>query len=163
MEVVRGFVDFDEKGNLPFGIYKCTLNEFENKFVKGLSEKRNEIMGFYKKHLDDIKNCEYVLCHWIDGSFVTIKENPEDIDTLTELEGVKYDEGMKKEVQEKFDKIPDYTHNYCHSFCIFKYPEENKKDYEIYISAKSSYLTLMFGKDKSGNPKGVVELDLDRM
>jgi hypothetical protein len=29
------------------------------------------------------------LNHWIDGSFVTLKENPNDIDTFTEFDGVK--------------------------------------------------------------------------
>ena len=132
MEIVRGISDFDENGNLPFKIYRCTLDEFENKFVVGLSEKRLKIMDYYKKHLDSIKNCDYTLNHWIDGSFVSNKENPNDIDTLTELDGVKCD-NSKENIQKFFDESSITSNGYCHSFCIFKYPEEDKEAYDLYV------------------------------
>lgn len=161
VEIIKGIPEFDENGNLPFGIYSVDFDEFENKFSKGLSERRNIIMGYYKKHLKEILGCNYVLEHWIDGSFVTLKENPGDIDILTELDGVQVDnDDSKIEIRSIFDYAPLYTENCCHSFCIYKYPEENDKEYELYSEAKSTYLFLRFVKDKLGNPKGLLQLNL---
>ena len=161
VKVTKGIPKFNEDGNLPFGIYKASFEEFENKFSKGLSQRRKEIMEYYKLHLNEIIKCEYTLNHWIDGSFVTKKENPGDIDTLTELDGPKCDvNNIKNKLKKTFDKIPDYTEKYCHSFYIFKYPKENDIEHELYLSVKASYLTIRFAKDKLGNPKGIVQLDL---
>lgn len=161
-EITKGIPEFDENGNLPFGIYVVDFEEFENKFSKGLSQRRNEIMEFYKEHLKEILGYTYVLEHWIDGSFVSLKKNPGDIDTLTELDGPQVDSSdSKKEVQTFFDFAPLYTEKCCHSFCIYRYPEENEIEYALYSEAKATYLYLRFAKDKSGNPKGILQLNLE--
>lgn len=159
---IKGIPEFDENGNLPLGIYDIDFDEFENRFSKGLSQRRKFIMGYYKQHLKEILNCDYVLNHWIDGSFVSKKENPGDIDILTELDGTKFDsDDSIIEIQSFFDYAPLYTEKCCHSFCIFKYPEENETDYEIYSELKSTYLNLTFAKDKFSNPKGILKLNLE--
>ena len=74
-----------------------TLEEVEETFSKNKSLKRQEIMAEYKKHLKDLKDTGYYVDHWIDGSFVTSKENPKDIDTLTEFDATKIIENNDKE------------------------------------------------------------------
>ena len=161
LKIEKSIPNFDENGNLPFGIYDVDFNEFENKFSKGLSKRRKDIMEYYKKHLKEILKCDYVLTHWIGGSFVTLEENPNDIDTLTELDGVQCDANdSRNTIQNFFDYAPLRTENYCHSFCIFKYPEENEIEHELYLEAKSTYLCLIFAKDRLGNPKGLLQLNL---
>lgn len=80
---------FNDEGCLPQDIYELTLDEVENGFVQENSQRRQEIFEHYKIHLKDIEETGCCLNHWIDGSFVTLKENPADIDTLTEFDGVK--------------------------------------------------------------------------
>lgn len=72
----KKFNEFDKNGNLHPGVYNMTLHEVEKHFSKNKSKRRNEILNEYKKHLKEIKNTGYCLDHWIDGSFVTSKENP---------------------------------------------------------------------------------------
>ena len=88
---MKKFNGFDENGYLPYGMYNMTLDEIEEIFAKNKSSKRNEIMKEYKKHLKELKDTGYFLDHWIDGSFTTSKANPNDIDTLTEFDGLKAD------------------------------------------------------------------------
>lgn len=96
---------FNDEGCLPKGIYRLTLEEVENHFVDGKSQRRQDIFEEFKVHLRDIHETRCCLNHWIDGSFVTLKENPGDIDTLTEFDGVKVDElGIK-------DKLEDVIYN----------------------------------------------------
>ena len=119
IEIAKGIPEFDENGNLPFKISIVDFDEFENKFSKGLSQRRNLIRGYYKQHLKEILSCAYVLEHWIDGSFVTLKENPWDIDILTELDGVQVDnDDSKNDIQSIFDYAPLYTEECCNSFCV---------------------------------------------
>ena len=73
-----------------------TLEEIKETFSKNKSLKRQEIMAKYKKHLKDLINTGYYVDHWIDGSFVTSKENPKDIDTLTEFDAKKLSKIMTK-------------------------------------------------------------------
>ena len=98
--------------------------------------------------------------HWIDGSFVTLKENPNDIDILTEFDGVKSKELNKvDEIKHMIYDAPLRTRNFCHSFCVFKVPKNYGKDYEDYIEFKSRILFMLFSTDsKSNNFKGFIRL-----
>ena len=87
---------FNNDGCLPQGIWELSLDEFENEFIADKSQRRKEIFENYKLHLKDIEKTGCCLNHWIDGSFVALKEDPDDIDTLTEFDGVKIEElGIK--------------------------------------------------------------------
>ncbi|MBQ2654740.1 MAG: hypothetical protein IJF83_14395 [Methanobrevibacter sp.] len=86
---IKKFNGFDNNGYLPPGIYNMALSEVEELFSKNKTETRKKIMKEYKKQLTAIKRTGYCLDHWIDGSFVTSKINPKDIDTLTEFDGEK--------------------------------------------------------------------------
>lgn len=86
---IEKFNGFNSEGCLPLGIYEMRLDEIKRILVN--STKREEIMNHYNKHLHDLQNSPHYLNHWIDGSFVTLKENPNDIDTLTEFDGITVD------------------------------------------------------------------------
>ncbi len=81
--------EYNEEGCLPNGIYELSLKEIEEEFVKDKSQRRQYIFENYRYHLNEIRNTGFCLNQWIDGSFVTLKENPNDIDILTEFDGVK--------------------------------------------------------------------------
>ena len=151
---------FNDEGCLPLGIYELTLEEVENGFVQGNSQRRQEIFEHYKIHLKDIKETGCCLNHWIDGSFVTLKENPSDIDTLTEFDGLKVDKlGIKDKIEDIIYNAPLRTDGCCHSFVIIRYPEKCVSDYEDYVFFKCRYLYLLFPKIRGSNSlKGFVKL-----
>lgn len=155
----KKFSGFDKKENLPPGVYNMTLTEVEELFSKNKSKIRNNIMEEYKKHLKEIKNTGYCLEHWIDGSFVTLKEKPNDIDTLTEFDGKKVDENNDwKLIHELIDNSKENTNGLCHSLKLYRYPSDQKEDYLKYINQKRRILFKLFGKDRNNNKKGFVRL-----
>ena len=150
---MKKFNGFDENGYLPSGICNMNFEEFENLFCKN-SHKRKEISEEYKKHISEIKNTGYFLDHWIDGSFVTTKENPNDIDTLTEFDGF---ESEKNNDQTKIDELilnsKSKSDGLCHSLRIYRYPPYNKEKYKFFIESKLRILIELYGSDRLGTPK----------
>lgn len=151
---------FNDEGCLPQRIYELTLDEVENGFVQENSQRRQEIFEHYKIHLKDIEETGCCLNHWIDGSFVTLKENPDDIDTLTEFDGVKVAKlGIHDKIEDIMYNAPLRTNGCCHSFFVYKVPESFGNDYEHYINSKFKYLYLLFPKIRgSDNLKGFIKL-----
>ena len=150
---------YDDVGCLLPGIYDLSLDEIEHEFVVGKSQKRRDIFENYKCHLKEIKNTNCCLNHWIDGSFVTLKENPDDIDTFTEFDGVKTNDfGIIDEIRHIIYDAPLFTNNCCHSFCVFKVPEEYGKDYEDYVEFKSNYMKIFGITKETKNFKGFIKL-----
>ncbi len=64
------------KGNLPEGIHKCTIKEIEERFT--FSDRRKELSGGLKRALNNLKEAGIDRV-FIDGSFVTSKQEPVDI------------------------------------------------------------------------------------
>ena len=76
-------LNFDEKGYLkPYGIIKTDLVTLQETFV--FNEHRHALFQNYEHfnaELQDLTSCP--LIQWVGGSFVTLKEMPKDIDTMT--------------------------------------------------------------------------------
>lgn len=77
--------DFDEDGNLPVGIHFSTWEEFTKRFGGG--SQRQYLLQGLKKVLSNLRiaGCSRI---FIDGSFTTKKEWPNDYDACWEVEGV---------------------------------------------------------------------------
>ena len=73
------FPEFSENGDLPVGIYQATLQEVVEHFGNG-SLQRQLVAGRLKKIYFFAKATNQVLRFIVYGSFVTAKENPNDID-----------------------------------------------------------------------------------
>lgn len=156
---LKKFNGFDKNGYLPPGMYNMNLEKIEEIFSKNNSLKRREIMNEYKKHLQELKNTGYFIDHWINGSFITSQEHPQDIDTLTEFDGFEAEKNNDKEtIKELLKNSKINTNNLCHSLGVFRYPPEEKSDYEYYIKSKIRILTTLFGYDRNGVSKGIIHL-----
>lgn len=155
--ITKKFNGFDNKGCLPFGIYEMTIEEFEAIFVN--TPRRKEILNNYKNHLQDLQNFQSYLNHWINGSFVTLKENPNDIDTLTEFDGMKVDDYKERnKIDNLINNAHLQSHKKCHSIVVYKYPETFPEEHEKYQEIKTRTL-LLFGIHKeTRKPKGFVKL-----
>lgn len=151
---------YNQEGCLLHKVYELSLQDVEEEFVKGKSQRRQDIFDNYLEHISEIKDADCCLNHWIDGSFVTLKENPNDIDTFTEFDGIKVKElGVFDEIEDLIYNVPLRTNNHCHSFRVYKVPESWEKEYKEYLTIKSRTLYLLFPVDsKSKNLKGFVKL-----
>lgn len=76
---------FDSDGNLPPGIYEGTWDEFVSRF--GWTVHRQKLIIGLKKALESLRNAG-CLTVYIDGSFVTSKEIPEDYDACWDIYNV---------------------------------------------------------------------------
>ena len=74
--------DFTVDGYLPPGIHVATLDEFINKFVYGI--RRKQIFEGLLRLINDLKDigCNVI---YVDGSYVSTKERPGDIDVCWEM------------------------------------------------------------------------------
>jgi len=77
--------DFDKNDNLPAGIHWSTLEEIKNKLC--FSKKRIVLITGLESAIDVLSKvgCETV---YIDGSFTTTKEEPNDIDVCWDIKNV---------------------------------------------------------------------------
>lgn len=156
---IKKFSGFNEYGYLPEGVYNMTLDEIERVFSKNNSKRRIEIMKEYKGHLKEIQNTGYLHGHWIGGSFITAKENPNDIDTLSEFDGEKVDTNKDRIlIDNLINNSKEKTNNLCHSLRIYKYPPQQKEDYKRYINQKRRIPINLFGHDRKNIKKGIIRL-----
>ena len=81
---------FDERGCLPEGIYNPSVKYFLERFVN-ISKRRKELFGKYQKFTKLCNDAKGIEQHFIDGSYVTNKEEPGDIDLLITFNDEVYD------------------------------------------------------------------------
>lgn len=76
---------FDERGNLPPGVHVATWNEIETSF--GGNDRRDELLAGVRAALEPLAGAG-CRAAYVDGSFVTAKEEPQDFDGCWEAGGV---------------------------------------------------------------------------
>jgi hypothetical protein len=131
---------FDKHGNLPPGIHDATLKEIERRFASGPHRKR--LFEGLRCLLENLKSAGCATLY-LDGSFITEKELPEDYDCTWDPSGVTaaLDKDILKSLEERKAK---YLGD------IFAYmPEQGGFPYLDY-----------FQKDINDNTKGIIKIDL---
>jgi predicted nucleotidyltransferase len=74
---------FNEHGCLPEGIYDCTMKEATQRFgVFQSSDRRPRLWARLTEFIRQVKGCGFVETVIVDGSFVTSKPAPSDIDLV---------------------------------------------------------------------------------
>lgn len=86
--------DFDESGNLPTGVHDATWDEIVQRF--GWTSRRRELLDGLRAALEPLREagCRRV---FINGSFVTDKDEPGDIDLAWDPHGVDVDRLLEVE------------------------------------------------------------------
>lgn len=86
----------------PYEVIPTDFETFEQVFVKGFSEmsKRQKWFNNYLSYMESLKQVIGVgFVQWIDGSFISRKFNPNDIDFLTFIDFESYQQ-HEKEIEE---------------------------------------------------------------
>jgi hypothetical protein len=141
---------FDSTGNLPPGVYWATWPELVDRF--GETPYRQRLLAGLKAALDALRaaGCQTV---YIDGSFVTAKEVPNDFDGCWDIDGV--DPTLLDPILLTFD--------HGRAAQKAKYLGEF---FPAQLSEGGSGTTFLefFQIDKeSGNPKGIIAVELRRL
>jgi hypothetical protein len=141
---------FDESGNLPPGIHAATWDEIADRF--GTTPQRRALLSGLRTALQALQaaGCRMV---YIDGSFVTTKLVPNDFDACWDIEGVD----------------PDRLDPVLLTFDDGRSAQKAKYLGELFPAQLSeggsggSFLAFFQVDKETGNPKGIVALDLRRL
>jgi len=156
--------NFQEDGTLSPGVHPMNLEGFKAYFVDKFpkSSTRRKIYRGFKRYVVKIYCLGVLHSVFVDGSYVTKKDSPGDIDislvyNASKVEALSSTEkeilwnltsdSFQEENKRKFD-----THPYL---CIGLYPPTNK---ELYLRSKKriSQCLAFWGHDRKKQPKGLV-------
>jgi hypothetical protein len=139
---------FDERGNLPPGIHKADWDELETRFNG--SARRVELLAGLREALVVLRDAGCRTAY-VDGSFVTAKEEPDDFDGCWDAMGV--------DASRLDPVLLDFVHP--------RTAQKERFGGELFLAAapadpKSGALFLdFFQRDRDGERKGIVKIDLE--
>lgn len=148
-------MEFDNFGNLhPYSIIKAELNIIEDLFVTSFVESitRKTLFGDFYLFLNEMKRIVENGTLWLDGSFVTLKKDPKDIDILIFVRSeilLKKERELtilKKKYQPKID-----------SYFIEILPENHPKYFLFEMNRKEWLFT--FSTSRSFQNKGIIQIE----
>jgi len=157
-------IQFDTRGLLmPYERVALTLDEFQKFFVEAFEEDstRHGIFRNYLRYVDDFRNeITTTFIQWLDGSFLTQKSNPADLDFVTLLD---FQISIKKEKQleRRFLNRPAMAEYGLDAYIEQIFPEGHR-DY-FFTQSDLAYWHSWFSKTKENRagrrfPKGYVEI-----
>ncbi len=141
---------FADSGNLPEGVHEATWDEIVDRF--GTNARRRELLDGLRRALVSLRaaGCRRA---YVDGSFVTGKEEPGDFDACWEIAGV--DSALLDPVLLQFS---DARAAQKARFGGELFPAEAIADPD------GTRFLGYFQRDKhTGEPKGIVAVDLEEM
>ena len=103
-------INFDTRGHLkPYEKIEISLDSFKNHFVDNFADENQRRIEIFENYLNFIQAFKQEVTqdfiHWIDGSFVTKKTSPKDIDFVT-LINYKIYEKYETVIENKFRRQP---------------------------------------------------------
>lgn len=153
---------FNSKGYLEAGLHPMNIDDMEKSFVTPFphSSTRKNILDNYKKHTDELLQIISDYIQFVDGSFVSNKNDPGDVDLICFIDGDVLD-ALPPSEQNKIGallagKLTKASHM-CDAYFCPMYPEHHP-NYEFYRS-KRKYWMGEFGFDRTDVPKGVVVVE----
>jgi hypothetical protein len=150
---------FNADGYLQAGFHSMTAPQIEAAFVKAFphSTTRCSVFAGYEKHSTDLQAIVAMYGQFINGSFVTNKNDPSDVDTVVFIDADTVD-ALPADDQAKLFALlsgpaTKATHMCDAYFCPI-YPMGHA-GYESF-RANRKYWMGEFGFDRTDKPKGIV-------
>lgn len=157
-------LQFDNKGHLfPYKIHDLKLDEIRHIFVDAFpeSETRKRLFENYLDWVFDFQRDIFpYFTQWIDGSFVTQKLNPKDIDFVTFLDWKVYEIREKYKALDKFWSFSNEDKG-LDAYIMAEFPEKHNRHKE-FLSVWSGW-SMRYGhtrKDEQQRayPKGFIQV-----
>ena len=150
-------LEFNQEGLLIAGLHECNLEILKDNFVNKFetSQTRRKIFEQFESWIHMLLQDYQVYEVWADGSFVTNKINPNDIDVVLFVHAVDY-----IRIYKNWDKLRDVE--LVDAYISLAVCEESKKyfseqEYCTFVNNRN-YWRGQFGFDRSDNPKGFLVL-----
>lgn len=140
---------FDVRGNLlPADLIEIAFEELEKIFVEGERESvtRKELFEHYREYLIRLSELlEYPFFQWLDGSFISRKMNPRDIDLIS---GISYRDYQKnvRIFEKEFISFEVRKKYGIDAYIVPIYPEGHPK--RMITESDLLYWRNLFGKTK---------------
>ena len=158
-------VELNNNGVLEPGLHKITFGEFYETFVEKFpsSQRRKEIFDSLFELVKSLTTEYEIYEVWVDGSFVTEKINPNDIDIIIFLEVSSF-----LKIGSKWSDIRSIgKNNNIDAYCGVAVNEESKKlispeDLQAIINNRN-YWRGQFGFDRADNPKGIIVISAEEI
>ena len=156
--------DFDKRGNLkPYGKIIIDYNQFRNDFVSSFNDNSSRIETFnnFENRLIELKSIlSDTLTIWVDGSFITNKSNPNDIDYVI---FIKYESYKKNEevIKDKYLNRKLYESEKLDVYIVIIYPENNRLYLDTLYNTKywfDFFTKTRFDSSEKRHSKGFIEI-----
>lgn len=163
LESSNTMLHFNAKGFLiPNLNISSSLEELESEFVDNIdSERRRHLFTKYVEYSNLLKSklTESSLLQWIDGSFISKKSDPADIDIVS---FINYKELENNDKRLDMFKYPFSLANFeLDAYIVLVYPRDHK-NYPLYVGDRLYWMDLFdkARRNRSGvkSPKGFLEL-----
>jgi len=158
----RMALEFPEGSDaLAAGRQAASIDEVEAALVDAFpaSVTRRPLFESWLALREAIRRLVSIDTEWIDGSYVTTKQDPKDIDVVTHISGPELD-ALDAPAQATLSGLvsgPVSRHLHgCDSYICAVYPPGHPQ-HAAYEAAKV-YWANWFGHDRAGQPKGYVEI-----
>ena len=152
-------IEFDEFGNSkPYEVVSLNIDECKNIFVDNftLSSTRLDNWNGFLQFNKDLKTlAKYPIKQWIDGSFVTNKLNPTDIDLVSFINELDFVPSLSLFDMNRSDGYPKKMYN-IDGYVIIDLPDNHQ--YSAKMKEQISYWKDFFSTDKENNPKAIIEV-----
>ncbi|AFM27067.1 DUF6932 family protein [Desulfomonile tiedjei] len=171
----RVIPDFNGDGYLPEGIYPCGDNGLFFHFVESFPEAitREMIFDGFTRWRVEIRPLIKAIRQWVDGSFVTNKMNPHDVDVVSFCD-TDYYNSLTKDDQDEIDRLLDgqrstQSEYATHSILILSAPlgHPEHRDSEIFRNHYRKWLAKTYVEDpvtgyrvETNQRKGFLEMTL---
>ena len=159
-------LEFDPRGNImPYEKIELSFDEFQDFFIvsfEGLNEIRKEIFEDYRTYLNDFKEqVSEDFIQWIDGSYITTKANPRDIDFVMLIEQETFDRHerliedrfRRHKAKQEYGKVDAYT--------VKMYPQGHERyfvtEYDL-VYWRGLFTETKRNRAKKKFPKGFIEI-----
>jgi hypothetical protein len=159
-------LSFNSRGSLkPYQKIQSTLEQIEEIFVEQMpdSTTRNVIFDNYLDYISEFNELITPnFTHWLDGSFITKKLNPNDLDFVALVNYIDYNHNEQKIKQ----IIEKYRHLKLDNYVIRFYPEGHPKhEKTIPLLNDWTHLFTHSRPSETSNicaPKGFIEINYSR-
>lgn len=156
-------MNFDANGNLEAGIHNITMDELLDVFVNSFpsSTTRPDIFSGYCSHDNHLKKLNITVEKFVDGSYVTKKNDPRDIDFLCIADALEVDtlSDDKKRLLETLIDNDGCKKEYMCDVYFLPSLQESHPRYQEYRCIRK-YWMGEFGFDRQERAKGFVRMEL---
>ena len=149
------------EGLLPHGRHTASVVEIEQRFVNTFptSLTRRSLLDGWRRRSEELKSIVDIESEWIDGSFVTTKRDPRDIDmtTFVLMESWNALDVASRQRVALLTQGPELKIQFgCDSYLIIIPPDGDPSEAN-YLYWRG-YWDRQWSRARSGSPKGYVEV-----